>query len=147
MTTLTTSVALTDHGGIRTIEVGPITITRVIAHQLDRLDIWTNVAQEFNAIARVKTGLTVSRDRIKPEYRHYPKDLLKMEHYEPYDVVPLEVIGYYDYPDNNDLSIFQVSDYVDLKRENLDTACDEEEWPAVRAAVAAWKNLPLAVLP
>lgn len=148
MTISTSTANLIDHGcGIRTVQVGPIQITRTIATQLERLDLWTTgigAEWSFPAIARVKTGTTVARDRIKPEFRHYPKHLLESSNYESYDATPrVEVIGC----DEGELAIFQVA-YGDTTAAELELMGYEvEEHKVIRDIIASWSTLPLAVLP
>lgn len=143
----TVSPTLTDHGaGIRTITVGAVTITRRIAKQLERCDVWSNGHYSFVALARVHTGTTVVRDRVKKGYRGYAKHLLdSYEHYEPYNAEPtIEVIGYY--PEDGELVIWQIGP-GDMNQDTLAGAVDGTEIDAIRAAVSQWNDLPLAVLP
>ena len=138
---------LVDHGaGIRTITVGAVTITRRIAKQLYRCDIWGNGVDGFVGVARVRTGTTVVRDRVKKGYRGYARHLLdSYKHYESYDAEPtIEVIGYY--PEDGELVIWQIGP-GDLKPDELSVAADATEAEAIRSAVAGWDKLPIAVLP
>jgi hypothetical protein len=142
------SPVLVDHGaGIRTITAGAVTITRRIAKQLDRCDIWSNGVDGFAGLARVHTGTTVVRDRVKKGYRGYAKHLLDShQHYKPYDAEPvIEVIGYYR--EDGELVIWQIGP-GDLKPDTLsESAVDVTEAKAIRCAVSGWEKLPLAVLP
>jgi hypothetical protein len=145
-TSQTDTTTLVNHGGVRTITTGTITVTKRIARQLDRINLWTNSAEGFTALARVHTGTTVEKERLKADYRHYPKHMIDpLKHYEVYQGAPyLEVVGYY--PDSGTgLLLFQIESvtYDDDEVRIM----GEADPGALRRMIRDWADLPLAVLP